>query len=252
MDIENLIDDYLKWLKNEISFAKIGEYYEISTPFLNNANDYLQIYVRQQGNDIYFSDDGSTLNNIFATGITLTENRREYLNNMLYQYGVQLKKNEIIAKSPIGDFSHKKHMFIQAMLRVEDLLATTKSKVTSFFLDDIQEFFDKNEIYSSENVQFTGISGYSHNYDFLLTRTKRNPERLCKALNNPTKQTMESVLFAWSDTKPSRKNDSQLIVFLNDKNRITKGVIEGLDAYGAKPILWSERNKPNNIELLTA
>ena len=45
MDIQKLINDYTQWLKSEITFSKIGEYYEITTPYLDNANDYLQIYV---------------------------------------------------------------------------------------------------------------------------------------------------------------------------------------------------------------
>lgn len=39
MEIKQLIDDYIHWLKKEITFEKIGEYYEITTPFLNSAND---------------------------------------------------------------------------------------------------------------------------------------------------------------------------------------------------------------------
>lgn len=46
MEIKQLIDDYIHWLKKEITFEKIGEYYEITTPFLNSANDFIQIYVR--------------------------------------------------------------------------------------------------------------------------------------------------------------------------------------------------------------
>lgn len=29
MEIKQLIDDYIHWLKKEITFEKIGEYYEI-------------------------------------------------------------------------------------------------------------------------------------------------------------------------------------------------------------------------------
>ena len=43
MDIQRYIDDYVSWLKNEITFSKVGEYYEINTPFLDNHNDYLRI-----------------------------------------------------------------------------------------------------------------------------------------------------------------------------------------------------------------
>ena len=50
MDIQKLIDEYAMWLKSEITFEKIGEYYEITTPYLDIDNDYLQIYVRQDVN----------------------------------------------------------------------------------------------------------------------------------------------------------------------------------------------------------
>ena len=44
MDIQKMIDEYARWLKSEITFERIGEYYEITTPYLDSANDYLQIY----------------------------------------------------------------------------------------------------------------------------------------------------------------------------------------------------------------
>ena len=119
------------------------------------------------------------------------------------------------------------------MLRIDDMFMISKSKVASFFLDDIQEFFDEKEIYYSDNVQFTGISGFAHNYDFLLQRSRTKPERLCQAVNNPNKSSMGNILFAWNDTKPARKNGSQLIVILNDQNNIAKGVS------GTVRIIWN-------------
>ena len=53
MEIKQLIDDYIHWLKKEITFEKIGEYYEITTPFLNSANDFIQIYVRIDKDTIF-------------------------------------------------------------------------------------------------------------------------------------------------------------------------------------------------------
>lgn len=69
MDIEHYINDYIHWLKNEITFSKVGEYYEISSPFLDEKNDYLQFYVKQSGDDILFTDDGYTLNELQSIGI---------------------------------------------------------------------------------------------------------------------------------------------------------------------------------------
>ena len=85
-------------------------------------------------------------------------------------------------------------------------------------------------------MQFTGTSGFVHSYDFLLQRTKNKPERFCQAVNNPNKSSMGNLLFAWNDTKPSRRNDSQLIVILNNQNNIAKGVEEAFLNYDAQVI----------------
>lgn len=252
MDIQKLIDEYATWLKSEITFEKIGEYYEITTPYLDNANDYLQIYVRQTGDDIYFSDDSATIRNLKMGGFQFTPARKAHLQRILNQYGVKLNGDELTSKAPVNGFAQKKHLFIQAMLRIDDMFAVSKSKVASLFLDDIQEFFAEKEIYYSDNVQFTGTSGFSHNYDFLLQRSRTKPERLCQAVNNPNKSSMGNILFAWNDTKPARKNDSQLIVILNDQNNIARGIEDAFLNYDAKVIRWSDRNSESSLALLSA
>lgn len=252
MDIKKLIDEYTSWLKSEITFEQFGEYYEITTPYLDNANDYLQLYVKQDGDTIFFTDDCVVMHGLKMSGFQFTKARKEHLNRVLQQYGIQLNGDELIAKTNIKNFAQKKHLFIQAMLRIDDMFSMSKSKVSSFFLDDVQDFFSEHDIFYSDNVQFTGTSGFSHSYDFLFQRTKTKPERLCQTLNNPTVSNTKNILFAWNDTKPVRKNNSQLIVILNDQNKISKDVEEAFLNYDAHILRWSERNKPSNIDLFSA
>ena len=252
MDIQECINDYANWLKNEITFAKMGEYYEITTPFLDSYNDYFQIYVRQNGDTIFFTDDGQTLSNLSMSGFQLTPNRKVQLQSILSQYGITLNQNELTATAPIHDFPQAKHMFVQALIRVSDLYMTSRAKVSSLFLEDIQEYFHQHNIYCTEDVQFRGKSGFYHSYDFVLQRTKIKPERLCMAINNPTKTTIGNALFSWNDTKSTRKPDSKLIVLLNDSNSFNKGIVDALSNYDASSILWSERNKQETIDLLSA
>lgn len=252
MDIQKLIDEYASWLKSEIKFERIGEYYEITTPYLDSDNDYLQLYVRQDNDGFYFTDDSATIHKLRMGGFQFTPNRKAHLQRILNQYGIQLDGDELITKAPANGFAQKKHLFIQAMLRIDDMFAISKSKVASLFLDDIQEFFAEKEIYYSDNVQFTGTSGFAHNYDFLMQRTRNKPERLCQAVNNPNKSSMGNILFAWNDTKPARKNDSQLIVILNDQNNIARGIEDAFQNYDAKVIRWSERDRAENISILSA
>lgn len=252
MDIQKYIDDYTSWLRSEITFNQVGEYYEINTPFLDSSNDYLQFYVKQDGNDIFFTDDGYTLNGLEMTGFKMTPNRKRQLTTILNQYGVKLNKNELTLFAPATEFAKRKHAFTQCILKVNDLYMTARTKVTSYFLDDIQEFFQAKDIYCFENVQFVGKSGYAHNYDFAIQRTRNMPERLCIAINNPSRTALSSTIFAWDDTKPSRREGSKLIVLLNDSNSISRGVEDAFANYEIDTIHWSEREQPRNIELLTA
>lgn len=253
MDIQKYINEYTEWLKGEISYSEIGEYYEINTPFLDNNNDYLQIYVRQEGSEILFTDDGYTLNELEMEGFKLTPARKQQLIYTLNQYGVHLDGYELSLKAPANEFAKRKHMFIQCLLKVNDMYMLSRTRVSSIFLDDVMNFFEQKEIYPVENVQFTGISGFSHNYDFVLQRTRNNPERICLAVNNANKSSIGNIIFSWNDTKPSRKNnESQLIVLMNDCNTIGKGVDDALSNYGIKPIRWSKREEEPNISLLTA
>ena len=250
MNIQEYINSYADWLKSEISFTEMGGYYEISTPFLDNDNDYLQFYVKQEDDELYFTDDGFTINSLEMTGFSFTAHRKLQLSLILNRYGVQLNQKELVLKAPASQFAQKKHAFTQCLMHVSDMYMTSRAKVGSYFLDDIQSFFRQNDIFCMENVQFTGKSGYSHNYDFAIQRSKSKPERLCLAINNPSKTTMGNALFAWEDTKPSRKADTKLIVFLNDANGISKGIEDGFDNYNVNSIRWSQRSE--KIELLHA
>lgn len=252
INLQIMIDEYTNWLKQEISFSKVGDFYEITTPYLNCLNDYLQFYVQAEDNKILFSDDGYTLDNLEATGFKMTPAREKHLNQILLQYGVQLEGKDLITTSSLQEFPQKKHLFVQAMLRVDDMFALSQNKVMSYFVDDIQKYFDKKEIYYTENVQFIGISGYSNNFDFLLQRSKRQPERLCRAVNNPTRSNMESILFSWNDIKSVRKPDSQLVVFLNDNNGVPEKTEQSFINYGVHVIKWSEREEDKTLKILTA
>ncbi len=253
MNIQKYIDNYILWLKSEITYTEIGEYCEINTPFLDNNNDYLQIYVKQDGNEIYFTDDGATLNELELGGLKLTSGRKQQLTYILNQYGVHLDGYELVLKAPANEFARKKHAFIQCLLKVNDMYMLSRTRISSIFLDDVMGFFEQREIYPVENVQFTGISGFYHNYDFVLQKTKNNPERICLAVNNASKATIGNIIFSWNDTKPSRKNgDSQLIVLMNDQNTIGKGAEDAFESYAIKGIPWSKREEQANLNILTA
>ena len=104
-------------------FQKMGEFYEITTPFYNNANDCIQIYIRLEGETVLFTDDGYTLNPLYMTGLQLAPAQKKALDSILRQYGVTLNGNALETKSSIETFAQRKHLFLQAIMRVDAFLS---------------------------------------------------------------------------------------------------------------------------------
>ncbi|MDR1272676.1 MAG: DUF1829 domain-containing protein [Clostridiales Family XIII bacterium] len=126
-----------------------------------------------------------------------------------------------------------------------------QSRVASVFIEDVEDFFNINDIRFTPAIQLSGKSGFQHTYDFVIPASKNSPERLIKAINNPTKEKAESVLFSWSDTRELRKNDSAMYVILNDFDRkIGQGVTDAFVQYSVAPVLWTKREA--SIEELSA
>ena len=252
MDIHMLMDEYFEWIKKETSFAKMGEYYEITTPFLDPINDCIQIYIKQDGDTIYFSDDGMTIGNLEIEGVNLNSKRKQLISSIAMQYNSRVVGKELVAKSSLREFPQQKLFFVQAILRISDMYMLSQNRVASFFFDDVLKYFDENEIYASQNVALSGKSGYKYVYDFLFSPTKYRPERLCNIINNPTKSNVNNALFSWLDTKDARRQNSEFILIVNDEKKIQSGVLEAAHNYDVKTIKWSERENQEIKQLLTA
>jgi hypothetical protein len=45
--MKDLIEAYITWLKQKIDYREINGYYEVTTPFVNHINDYIQFYLKR-------------------------------------------------------------------------------------------------------------------------------------------------------------------------------------------------------------
>lgn len=78
------------------------------------------------------------------------------------------------------------------------------------------------------------------------------PERIVKAINSPSRQTVQNLAFTWVDTKEARPSpDARAIAFLNDSEKPVPGeILDALKRYQVTPVPWSE--KENIREQLVA
>jgi hypothetical protein len=242
---KDFIDIYLSWLREKTTFANVDDYIEITTPFLDSHNDHIQIYVKQDGERIFISDDGYTLSNLAMAGCDLSsQKRRQILQTILNGFGVKKIGSELTVEANRNDYPQKKHAMLQAIMSVSDMFMLAQDRVAGIFTDDIKKFLHQHDVRFTPSPQFTGKSGFQHAYDFVIPASKKKPERLIKAINDPSKSNTELVLFSWNDTKETRESDSMMFVFLNDiEKKIRANVTDAFAQYGIHPIIWSEREK---------
>src|SRR5262249_513127 len=99
----------------------------------------------------------------------------------------------------------------------------------------------------------TGTSGFSHQFDFVIPKSGKHPERVLQAVNNPTRQEAETLLFAWNDTRQARPDESRLYAVLNDESAGDEGritvpqlppdIAAAFDRYQVTPFPWSRRRQ---------
>jgi hypothetical protein len=253
VDIQKMVDDYANWLKSEIVISKYNEYYELTTPYLDRFNDYLQIYVKQDENGkITMTDDGYIIGNLLSSGISFKSGskRKFMLDKIIRNYSLHLDRTAITTVADAQNFPQRKHLMVQAMLAIDDMFETRPENIKDFFIEDIQAFFDSNEIYYTRDFSLIGKTGSLYNYEFHFQRAKYKSERFCKAINRVRESNRNSTIFNWIDTQEKRNNEGQLIVMLNDENVVNDTDITAFKQYNIESVLFSR--KQESIELFRA
>ncbi len=242
-EIRELMDKYLTWLKDKTAIRQMGEYVEITTPYLDRHNDYLQIYARKEDDSFLLTDDGYILNDLEMSGCRIdTPKRQQLLKLTLNGFGVQNKGREIQVLANSDNFALKKHNLVQAMLAINDMFYLAEPLVLSIFYEDVVMWLDINEIRYTPRVKFTGRTGYDHSFDFVIPKSRNRPERIVETINRPNKDSAMSMAFAWLDTREVRPPESKALAFLNDKEQaIPLEVMEALRNYEITPVAWSQR-----------
>lgn len=244
-EIQHLLDEYSRWLRENTQVRQVEEWVEITTPYLDRHNDYLQIYAQRRNSGYVLTDAGYIIQDLEQSGCTLdTPKRKGLLMMTLNGFGVKLNGEMLEVHTSAADFSLNKHNLIQAMLAVNDLFSLSMPMTARLFYEDVVSWLEENEIRYTPNVKFTGQSGYDHYFDFIIPKSRREPERIIKSISSPNRNTAQSVAFSWIDIKEVRSPDSKAYAILNDTDhRVSETVLDALNNYEVTPIPWSDRER---------
>lgn len=245
-EIQKLLDDYAAWLKDKTTLRQVNDaWVEITTPYLDRHNDYIQIYAKRSNSGFLLTDDGHIIDDLELSGCKLeSQKRKDLLKQTLNGFGVQLREDRVLeAHASAENFALRKHGLVQAMLAVNDMFYLAEPMVASLFYEDVVTWLELHEIRYTPKVKFTGKSGYDHLFDFVIPKSTRQPERIVQTVNRPTRDTAQKVILSWVDTKEVRSPDSRAYAVLNDSEHpITPGVVDALRNYDVNPVPWSQRD----------
>lgn len=244
-EVAGLIDRYYAWLKDKTAWKQIRDWTEITTPYLDRHNDYIQLYLKKQNGEFVLTDDGYTLIDLAQSGCPLDSSKRQkLLQTTLAGFGVHLAGDALEVRAAPENFALRKHNLLQAILSVNDLFYLAAPTVASFFFEDVAMWLDSHEIRHTERVKFSGRSGYDHLFDFVIPKSRKQPERILKLINSPNKEYAQATAFAWVDTREARASEAVAFAVLNDEGRgVVPAVTEALQSYEITPMLWSKREE---------
>ncbi|MEX0778105.1 MAG: DUF1828 domain-containing protein [Balneolales bacterium] len=257
--INSLMNDYYAFLRGKTIISENGgtEWVEISTPFTGLFNDTLDIYAKKEGNKILLSDDGNTLKNLKLSGteISRSPKRKEILERILINYGVHIRNDELVTEATEKDFPQKKLNLISAISETSDMYYLARHTVASVFREDVRAYLDEHELIYTPHFISKGSTGLEFTFDFQIAY--RKTEIVIKSFNSVNKMNLPHFLFTWDDIKKvrSRQTEKEVIglAVINDIDRqVNEEYVDALKNYGAQHILWSEREKRENIEKLMA
>lgn len=242
-EIEALVEKYRDWLKDKTVLRKVLDWIEVTTPYLDRHNDYIQIYIKPLNGGYILTDDGYTIDDLEMSGCSLeTPKRQGILRTTLNGFGVKLENGALTVHATADNFSLRKHSLLQAILAINDMFFLASPIVASLFHEDVQTWLDNKEIRYTPNVKFSGTSGFDHMFDFVIPKSRFQPERIINAINNPNKDQVLASAFAWVDTREARPADSYAYALLNDTERnVSTSVFDALENYDIHATPWSKR-----------
>lgn len=123
INLDKLLDGSYKWLRDKTAWKRLGDWVEITTPYLDRHNDYIQLYLKKDANGYTLTDDSDTIDDLEQSGYSLdSRTRQTRLQLMLRCFGVQKYINELFIKTSEEGFPEAMHSLIQAILAVQHSL----------------------------------------------------------------------------------------------------------------------------------
>ena len=121
-EVQELMGHYWTWLQARTTLRIVDDWIEVTTPYLDRHDDYLQIYAQPHDGGWLLTDDGYVIDDLEQSGCNIgSPKSKAMLNSILAGFGVQSESGHLVVHASPTDFAQCKHNLVQAMLSVGNL-----------------------------------------------------------------------------------------------------------------------------------
>jgi hypothetical protein len=255
---QDIVRDYLSWLRERLRIVERGDVSVLSTPFLDPFHDGIQVYIERSNGQFVLHDNGNTLENLQCLGVKIEDSarRKALIERAIAGCAVEMKKERLETTATAANLPQRAHYLITAVLRLNDLWMSHVPHTFTDFFELVAEFFDRHNVLYTANVSIPGRT-VEHPMDFVIPLPQKR-DRLIKLIGSPSSQTAKLVSFTWMELRDARPT-SQRVVVLNDVRppdplveeteesfrQVSDQSIAILRGYSDAIFRWSEREKPD-------
>lgn len=249
IDSKDLLYRYTEWLRQKYHINNLENADEIITPFTNNINDRIRLYIEKLSNgNLRLSDDGNTLNELEMNGLDLnSETRKKIFNTILINFKVEMDGDVLFVIADEKNFPVKKHNLMQAILRINDMLMLKRNTIVQLFNEEVSDFLYEKEVIGTPELKLVGASGLEYQIDYTIGRTKTRPEIIVQFVNTPSFSNITTQSFIYDDISQKRRTkdkDIKLSLIVNDlENKVSKKGIAAAESKNIDILRWSNKDE---------
>lgn len=251
MNANDIKNEYLSFIKDNAVFKDISENNtEVITPFVDPFGESIGFNIKSYGKSLTITDDGYTVWNLSINGIDIRKKgrRKDLFLSLLNYNGFALIEDSIKRITTKSQLGQSIHDMTQLLINVYDFIQLHPNNVKSQFLDDVKNYFIRNDTYTVfPAFSISGKSRLEHRFNFVFM--SKGISKIARIHNNITKQQVDTILASWLDTLEFRKREygdkEQLYIIVSDEgyHNIKDDHLVALKEYDIDVLNFADKEK---------
>src|ERR1035441_4609804 len=147
MELDTVVKDFRSKVCEQLRLMQEGENrFRVFTPFMFEDGDHLAIVLKRDRDNWLLSDEGHTYMHLtydLDEKDLRTGTRQKIITNALSAFSVTDRSGELMTPIRDGQYGDALYSFIQALLKISDVLFLTRERVRSTCLEDFREFIEE-------------------------------------------------------------------------------------------------------------